>query len=215
MNTNGFAPDDEVRTLKRMVVRNMSIPHEFVCITDKHIDGINTVRPINDLPGWWGKTNLFAPTVSRERNLWIDLDSVIIGPLAYTVDPLNGASIRCGLNWAVSGRGSCQTTMMYWEGDSAQVVHDKFNHADAHWPPVNGKAWDNGQNQWSDQEWMTYLRDTGQLVVEYFSESELRSYKYHCLNMDNPPATSVVAFHGKPAPYEVSDKWIMDCRAKC
>jgi len=214
MNTGGFAPDEEVYTLKRQVDRHLSEPHEFVCITEKDIDGIETAKPINDLPGWWGKINLFAPTVSRKRNLWIDLDSVIVRSLNSCVAPLSGKQIRCGLNWAKSGFGSCQGTLVYWEGDSARIISDKFNHADAHWPPVNGKMWDNGQNQWSEQEWMTYLRDTGQLSVEYFKNSELRSYKYHCRGLDKPPHTSVVAFHGSPKPGEVEDEWVVECRAQ-
>ncbi len=211
MNTGGHAPDGEVRTLKSMVRRHLSEQHEFVCITENeyHI-GFDTMKPINDLPGWWGKTNLFAPTVSADRNLWIDLDVTITGSLDALVTPLT-KQIRMAKNWAQSGHGGCQSSVMYWEGDSAQIIHDKFNPKDAHWPARVDKHWDNGQVQWGDQEWSTYLRDTGRLEVEYFDPAHVVSYKYHCQN-GPPPDSRVQVFHGIPDPADVNDDWVKQCR---
>jgi len=211
MNTGNHAPDREVRILKRQVDRHLSEPHIFQCISEHHIDGIHNVQPINNLPGWWGKINLFHHCVSHSRNLWLDLDMVVTGSLDALVRPLSGSQLRCGLNWAAHDPGSCQSSMMYWEGDSAQVISDKFDHADATWPPVHTE-WSKSHPQCGDQEWMSYLRDTGQLSVEYFTQSELISYKYHC-RAGLPPDTRVVSFHGKPKPADVSDDWVKDARA--
>lgn len=213
MNTGNHAPDSEVRTLQRMVDRHLSEPYIFWCITESitGIDGIYTIPPINDLPGWWGKTNLFSQQVSAERNLWIDLDVTITGSLDALVTPLT-KQIRMAKNWAQSGHGGCQSSVMYWEDDSAQIIHNEFNPKDAHWPARVDKHWDNGQVQWGDQEWATYLRDTGRLDVEYFDSAHVVSYKYHCQN--GPPADSrVQVFHGIPDPSDVADDWVKQCRA--
>jgi len=210
MNTGGHAPDDEVRTLKRQVDRHLSIEHIFVCITDHAIDGVVTMGPINDLPGWWGKTNLFAPTVSRKRNLWLDLDVTITQNIDELVEPLRGSQLRACKNWAQSGHNSVQSSVMYWEGNSAQIISDTFDHADAHWPPRTDKFWGD-QVAWGDQEWATRLRDTGRISVEYFKQHQVVSYKYHCRN-GLPQDSLIQVFHGSPKPCEVSDLWAAKCR---
>ena len=206
MNTGNHAPDEEVRILKRQVDRHLSETHIFQCISEHHIDGIHNVQPINDLPGWWGKVNLFAPTVSHTRNLWLDLDVCITGSLDGLVTTLY-TQIRIGKNWAKSGHGGCQSSMMYWESDSARIIYDEFDPAIAHWPPINQPG-----VLWGDQEHCTALRDAGKLDVEYFSSTDMISYKYHCRN-GLPAGAKVVVFHGKPDPADVNDDWVKLARS--
>ena len=219
MNTNRHAPDDEVRTLKRMVDRHLSEPHIFQCVSEHHIDGIHNVQPINDIPGWWGKINLFSGAVSHTRNLFLDTDMVVTGSLDELVAPLVDSQLRIGLNWAASGHLGCQSGIMYWEGVAARVIYDKFDRKDAHWPPRNDLFWKVpghrnplGQCQWGDQEWMSALRDTNQLSVEYFDSEHVKSYKYHCRGSGLPDNTRVVSFHGKPNPGDVNDEWVIKAR---
>ena len=146
------------------------------------------------------------------RNLWLDLDVTITSSLDGLVLPLRGSQLRIAKNWAQSGHGGCQSSVMYWEGTSAQIIYDSFDHNDAVWPPVNNTFWDNGQVKWGDQEWITYLRDTGKLDVEYFDKQDVVSYKYHCRN-GLPKGSKVQVFHGRPKPSEVADEWIKKCRA--
>lgn len=212
MNTGGHAPDDEVRALRRQVDRHLSIEHEFMCITEKSVDGIDTVKPINDIPGFWGKVNLFAPTVSRKHNLWLDLDVTITQSIDALVAPLRGSQLRICKNWAQSGHGGCQSSVMYWEGWDAQIIFDEFDHNIAKWPPRTDTFWPNGQVQYGDQEWITYLRDTQRLEVEYFDPAHVVSYKYHCRE-GLPPDSLVQVFHGKPDPGDVNDDWVKGARA--
>lgn len=193
MNTNNHAPQDEVDILERMVDRHLSLPHEFICITE------------SDLPGWWGKARLFGSN-SRKRNLWLDLDVAITGSLDGLVTPLS-SGIRIAKNWAQSGHGGCQSSVMYWEGDSGRIINDEFDPAIAHWPPINQPG-----VLWGDQEWITQLRDEKRLAVEYFNPADVVSYKYHC-QCGLPEGAKVAVFHGKPNPSEVSDKWVMEARA--
>ena len=207
MNTGNHAPDREVHILKRMVDRHLQHPHQFVCITENKIDDINCLPPPTDFPGWWGKIGLHKPHFSASRNLWLDLDVVITGSLDGLVTPLAGSQIRIGLNWAMSGHGGCQSSMMYWEGDSARIIYDEFDPAIAHWPPINQPG-----TLWGDQEWATELRDAGKLDVEYFNSKDMISYKYHCQN-GLPEGAKVVVFHGKPEPADVNDDWVKLARS--
>lgn len=208
---DAYSPE-EARILRRQVDRHLDIPHVFNCITEHAIEGVGTMAPVHPLPGWWIKTSLFSPEVSSGRNLWLDLDVCITGSLNDLIAPLNGHQVRIAKNWAQSGHGGCQSSVMYWEGASAQIIHDEFDPQDAHWPPRNDLCWDNGQVQWGDQEWATYLRDTGRLEVEYFEFQHVQSYKYHC-RAGLPAGTRVAVFHGKPKPADVADDWVKQCRA--
>ena len=110
-------------------------------------------------------------------------------------------------NWAQSGWGGCQSSVMYWESGSGKIINDEFDPSIAHWPPINTPG-----VLWGDQEWITQLRDEKRLAVEYFNSVDVVSYKYHCRGVGLPDATKVAVFHGKPNPSEVSDKWAMDAR---
>ena len=97
--------------------------------------------------------------------------------------------------------------MMYWEGNSAQIIYDEFDPAIAHWPPINQPP-----ILWGDQEHCTVLRDAGKLQCEYFSKTDIVSYKYHC-RQGLPDGAKVVIFHGKPNPADVNDQWVKEARA--
>lgn len=204
---DAFSPD-EVRILKRQVDRHLSIPHKFVCITEHKIDGITTLDPPTDYPGWWGKIGLFKVDVPEARNLWLDLDVIITGSLDGLCLPQHSkAELRIAKNWAQSGHGGCQSSVMYWEWDAAQDIYNWFDPLNANWPPINKPG-----VLWGDQEHITDLRDRGLLDVEYFDTPDVISYKYHC-KKGLPPDAKVVVFHGKPKPADVNDQWIIEARS--
>ena len=194
MNTNNHAPQAEVDTLRRQVEHQLSLPHEFICITE------------GDLPGWWNKVRLFDGR-ARERNLWLDLDVVLTGSIDGLVTPLD-TGIRIAKNWAQSGFGGCQSSVMYWEGDNGRIINDEFDPAIAHWPPISQPG-----ILWGDQEWITQLRDEKRLEVEYFNPVDVISYKYHVRGTGLPPHAKVVVFHGKPKPSQVNESWIRSARS--
>ena len=210
---DAYAPD-EVRTLYRQVKRHMSIPFIFTCITEHEIEGVPTQKPLpGHNPGFWGKVDLFNHAVCNSRNLWLDLDTVITGSLDELAAPLaDGVQLRICKNWAQSGHGGCQSSVMYWEGTKARIIYDEFDPSWAHWPPRTDKFWSNGQVQYGDQEWITYLRDTQRLKVEHYPNHLIKSYKYHLRN-GLPTDCRVAVFHGKPNPSEVGDDWVREARA--
>lgn len=89
-DTYVYSPE-HVHRLKRQVGRGLAIPHEFVCMSDREIDGINT------LPMDWSKfihgtrfakLALFNPAgpLLGKRALQLDLDTIVTGPLGPLVD---------------------------------------------------------------------------------------------------------------------------------
>lgn len=203
MCTGGKYPIEYVHKLQNAVARNLSKDHRFVCIAEKDIPGVETITHMCRWPGWWNKLNIFALSGPV---LWLDLDVVITGPL----DPLchTDRQIRVARNWAQSGHGGCQSSVMFWNGDLHDLITKRFHvarHATPErfpWPPLNRDS-----TLWGDQEYLTSLRDLGWLKVDYFDDALVKSYKYHCRDRV-PQGCSVVCFHGKPDPHEVSDEWV-------
>ena len=192
MNTNNHAPMSEVSALEKQVARHLHQPYEFICIKE------------GDLPGWWNKVRLFKDP--HARNLWLDLDVVTTGSLDELAKPLD-KGIRIAKNWAKSGYGGCQSSVMYWEGDNGKIINDEFDPAIAHWPPKNEPG-----ILWGDQEWITQLRDEKRIDVEYFHPQDVISYKYHVQGEGLPATAKVVVFHGNPKPAKVNENWVKSAR---
>lgn len=145
---------------------------------------------------------LFAPGMAEGVNLYLDLDVVVTGSLDPIVECLGQHSLAMPLNWAQSGHGGCQSSVMVWRAcEYTQQIYNLFDPKDAHWPPINKPG-----ILWGDQEWITHLRDTGLLRVRPIPEQYVKSYKYHCRN-GLPADTRVVVFHGEPKPENVKEGW--------
>ena len=86
MSTGGKYDDYYPQRLQREVGKHLDHEHRFICIADHPIDGVMTVPPPADYPGWWGKVGLFKPGFTYGLNLWLDLDVVITGSLDELVD---------------------------------------------------------------------------------------------------------------------------------
>ena len=200
-------PDYYVQRLQREVAANLTIEHQFVCVTDRHIPDVWCVPPVVDWPGWWGKIALFKNSVSSDHNLFLDLDVVITGSLDNLVKAhcssvaYDTQCLAMPNNWAQSGHGGCQSSVMLWDKNyNSQQIYDLFDPITARWPPVNKPG-----ILWGDQEWITQLRDTHKIQVNPI-KSGIYSYKYHCRN-GLPEDCKVVVFHGEPKPAEVKVDW--------
>lgn len=179
----GAYPDHYIDKFVESVKRHMDEPCDIHICTEAVY------------PGWWGKIPLLG---LQGPVLWIDIDCVIVGPL----DDLLGTTgnIRTAKNWAQSGHGGCQSSVMYW--DDASTIPALFDEKHVCWPPsnLNGRLW-------GDQEFITQLRDNNQIRVDYFDPAHVVSYKYHC-RQGVPEDARVVCFHGRPNPDEVDDAWV-------
>ena len=193
-------PDYYVQRLQREVSKHLTLEHRFVCITERKIDGVETIPPIVDWPGWWGKLSLFSPGFTAGRNLWLDLDVVITGNLDVLVETYSNCALATPWNWAQSGHGGCQSSVMLWHSSGPLPIWQAFDPADAHWPPINKPGF-----LWGDQEHITVQRDAGFPVTQIDADL-VQSYKYHCRG-GLPQGCKVVVFHGDPKPANVREDW--------
>lgn len=185
-------PASYVYALQESVEQHLSLPHEFKCITEHDLPGIQTVKPLLPYPGWWSKLNLFAPGVATGPSLYFDLDVVITGSLDYLAD-FTAHEFAAPANWARSGHGGIQSSVMAWRGNWT-APHEYIQ---PQWPAVSERLW-------GDQE----------LLWEMLGDNWVRipgvySYKYHCRDGKRPDDMAVCVFHGDPKPLDVRDEWLL------
>ncbi len=184
---------DYVYALKRMLKKHLRQRNRFVCITDQIVHGVETQKPCVDWPGWWQKVSLFKPGFAPGPALYLDLDVVVVGDLDDLVDRYTSDGLAMPKNWARSGHGGWQSSVMLW-GVSPAEIYTSFT------PDAMDRFW-------GDQEWITHVM--GEAITPI---SGIYSYKYHC--QPKPPQDAVVAaFHGKPDPHEVRDAWVVEARS--
>lgn len=196
--------DDDVYILRDMVARNLRQSHRFNCLTDREIPDINCFIPEENWRGWWSKLLLFR--YATGQCLYFDLDVVITGP----VDGLISKVLSMPANWAQSGHGGCQSSVMSW-GMAYPAIADMF-HVEQLEPPQNGNC-GTYEGLWGDQEFISrlYGNPGGGFIHPM---KGVYSYKYHCQTGKPPADASVVCFHGEPKPRDVRDEWVHHSRQR-
>ena len=173
--------------------------HEFVCMTDVPVEGIECVATADDLPGWWSKIGLFRPGLFPGNNLYLDLDVVITGSLRPLVDLLSQDATKL---WALDdfsysllkpkqgigpdtkrllgGDGTINSSVMLWNGDHCFKAWADFD------PAVM-------QELHGDQNWITRALWPN---INLIPAGLACSYKYH--TMRGLGGAPVTVFHGEP-----------------
>lgn len=79
LRSGGDYRPEHVYALRDGVARNLTLPHQFVCLTDMEVD-CDRLRLLRRWPGWWSKCELFDGRISGPT-LYLDLDTIVVGPL--------------------------------------------------------------------------------------------------------------------------------------
>jgi uncharacterized Rossmann fold enzyme len=169
---------------------------EFVCFTDQHdvlAPGISS-RPLPaDLPGWWSKLALFRPGLfpDGDRVLFLDLDTLITGRL----DEIAAYDGPFAILRDFYRPDGLQSAVMAWRAGDWSKLWTSYAAAGC---PITGQG---GDQAWIEQyQW----RDDVDLLQDIFPGTFV-SYK----QINGPPEkASVVCFHGRPRPHEVTTGWV-------
>lgn len=186
--------------LRAMVAQHLTIPHEFVCFTDKPVDGIQC-RPLESgLTGWWPKLELLKAGQFTDWVLYFDLDVVLTANVngileAALIDPTrlwmrddfsySLRTPRTDLDFdtrrLLGGIGVCNSSVMVWHSDAARLAWDTFT-------PEVMKVLHGDQNHISK---VLYPDKIG-----FLPDDLVDSYKYG--TRFNRPTAPVMVFHGQP-----------------
>lgn len=136
--TRLYKPRDVIR-YERMVRKHLP-DCRFLCLTNVDIPGIECVPIETDLVGWWPKMELFRPGLPEGRNVYFDLDTVLIGGLEDIVNyPAPFAAAKPGARVGSGGKrkwldqegkyrisGKYQTSVMVWDTEYGRRFWDAF-----------------------------------------------------------------------------------------
>jgi hypothetical protein len=179
-----------VQKLQSMVARNLSLPHQFLCLTDD-ANGLDceTAKLDTLLHGWWHKLTLFRadPYGIQGRILFLDLDVVIVGPLDDLV--LYPAPFAIPRDFMSSSYASCSFTL---DVGALPQVWEQFDFNET------------PKRYYGDQDWITAAAPGAAIYPKEWVVS------YKLAAKDGPPVNArVVAFHGLPKMADCNG-WVTD-----
>lgn len=211
-----------VERLRNMVKRHLTVPYEFVCLTDdQHY--IKDVRSIIQphagyKKGWWHKVHMFDPALNlKGRVLYFDLDVVIHN----NIDKLTAGSrndffgIRDFNRKFNSSWNILNSSAMCWQAGYHPDIFTVFKtdpsraqrlHGDQDW------IWQVAKSRikfWPDNWIQSYkweIRSREELAVI----DGKRKFKKNKDSVDIDPECCVTVFHGDPKPQDVKDKFVVD-----
>jgi hypothetical protein len=212
-----FGPET-VNTLRRMVARNLTLPHRFSCITDdaKGIDADVRVIPLwtdhADVPSPAGPRNpscyrrlkMFSAEAREligERIVSLDLDTVVTGSLDPLFDRAEDFVIWGGQSLVMNGRVRSKPwcwyngSFMMLRAGTRTKVWDQFD------PKVSPRKAHMANARGSDQGWISYCLGTKEAV--WTDKDGVRSFRSHIVPGGGklPADTRMVAFHGRYDPW--------------
>lgn len=186
---------DYVYNLKASIERNTTVPHKFVCYTDRSIPNVETKILKPGYEGWWNKLQLFDPANKvSNRMIYLDLDTVITGNLDWL---LNDRSWFMGVEdvGAVNKhqphlKNVLQTGIMSWDFDPVSFIWSEFV-----------LSFDRVVDTYrGDGEYLsTIINPYQRTLLQYKYPDALKSYKYDVYPNKLKRETSIVGFHGRPS----------------
>ena len=194
-----------VNKLYRMVERHLSIPHDFICFTDrsgekdKFMDGID-VRPL-DVPDWplnFKKLFLYKPNNGlKGRILFIDLDSVIID----SIDEMASYSGEfCGIKPFNLNVQHTAGGLLSFEAGFGEHIWDQVSKNVDYWEKLTG-----GGNERFVYHHLIPNPDRWQDLYP----GHLVSYRLSCMNKSKPPENArLIAFYAIKKPHKAREQWI-------
>jgi hypothetical protein len=211
-----------VEKLRNMVSRHLTVPYEFVCLTDdpEPIDGVRLIvqRNAGYTKGWWHKVHMFDPSLPIEgRILYFDLDIVIINNIDKLINNLdsNFYGILDFTRTVRPNHRSLNSSVMSW-------IHGR-----------ESKVWHNFQmfsksalRLHGDQDWIWHLCRND---IKFWPTNLIQSYKWEIRNRNEltsvlgkksfkfvkdtveiDPECCVLVFHGDPKPDAIQDSIVVD-----
>jgi hypothetical protein len=178
-----------VERLQRLVRRHLTVPYEFICLSDIEVP-CRRIPLTHDWPGWWAKLELFklpGPV------LYLDLDTDIVGNIDHLTN-LEGFVVLRNLSSMKKGR--IGSGVMFWSGDLSHLYQDFL--AD---PERFMLDYSKDSHRWGDQGFIQEHAKEWTEWQEIFP-NQIRSFK-----LQKPgPDDRIICYHGKGKPNLLEEK---------
>lgn len=208
--------------LKNMVERNLTIPYEFVCLTDDPtpIDGVRLIVQPNAgyARPWWHKVHMFDPSLPiNGRILYFDLDVIICNNIDKLVADkeekeffgIRDFNRKFHANW-----NSLNSSVLSWHKGMHPDVWTVFLTSPSTAQKLHGDQdwiWKVAKSRitfWPDEYIMSYkweLRDRSE-ITRSNGKPKFKTVRSPSI----PKNCSVVVFHGDPKPEDITDPFVVD-----
>jgi hypothetical protein len=186
---------EKVLTVQAMVARNLTFPHEFICLSDIEIPGVKTIPFLHNWKGWYAKMEIYRKDLPEGPRLYLDLDTAIVSNMDSVVE----TAAACGKPFVilrdfyrgVSDPMAMQSSLMYWNMDYSHIFT---------WYQKNPIEIRGG-----DQVILERLLNPKSVAFWQDITQAVCSFKVHVRPLGYvDPKYSVVCFHGKPRPWDPS-----------
>ena len=221
---------DYVNRLFSMVRRNLSLPHDFACLTDEAggIDPRIQILPMDPagLEFCWTKLQIFSERVvpAGRLVLYLDLDVVVTGRLEELFAYRPALDFLSVLDWNRRWVPQFNSSVMRFRSGTHRRILEDFHAEVEAGRLVKKREWDaclrardkvvywNGLRRFGgDQEWISRRMGAGGKLGELcYPAPWILSYKKGCRKRI-PEGCRVMVFHGEPKPHEVTDQHVIEC----
>jgi len=211
-----------VERLRNMVARHITIPYEFVCITDDNhpITGVRSiVMPDQGYPKkWWHKVHMFDQRLPlRGRILFFDLDVVI----HHNIDKLATTFINDFLGIHDFNRKFhpswqyLNSSVLAWNHGTQNHIWDQFKSNPTEAQKLQGDQdwiWKVSKDRikWWPKDWIQSYKWEIRRKDELILQNGKRQFKTENHEVELPRECCVTVFHGDPKPQDVKDKFVVD-----
>jgi len=185
--------EDYVYNLKSMVERNTTVPHQFVCFSDRELEGIKTVKLIPGYEGWWNKMQMFNTDFRLgNRVVYLDLDTLIVGNIDWLLE-YDGMFMGIEDLGSVNEhqpelKGRLQSGVMSWDYRLNSHLWNRFT--------SSGES----QRYRGDGEYLNHIVPKYQRdFIQKRYKGKLKSYKYQVYSEGITDDLSIICFHGRPS----------------
>lgn len=194
----------QVKWLKEMVEKHVSLPFEFTCLTDSvEVSKICRIIPLNhNWPGWWSKMELYRPLLFKGPVFYIDLDTVIIQNIDNMLIPGEKGYFVVLKNLCRGyGFGS---GLLAWEGDFSLLYYRFLKNFKYYMKKYTTSLY------WGDQGFLQNNLGNTAFWQDYYPGAIVSYYfDMYKKGIKKPPSgTKIIPFQGLPKPWDIKADWI-------
>jgi len=126
-----------VYKFKKNLDKHITIPYEFVCLSDVQLD-VTTLPLINHGEGFWNKIQIFRPEFNLTKEcLYFDLDTIFSGNIDQIVNNFKNYNfVMLQDPWKLNQSGS---GIMWWNGDYSKLWTEYITKDSGYWSKLYNK----------------------------------------------------------------------------
>lgn len=201
----GYDRNDYVGRMARAVACNLTRPYRFVCLTDapEVPEGVERIPLLHDWPGFWAKVELHRPGLFTGPVLYLDLDTVICGPLDDLADAIPDHPLLC--SWDMQ-HGWINSSFLAWNCDLSCVYTEMLANPAGFMAEYGGSGpW------WGDQGHLQVTLQNRRIRWEWVQQVVPHAVAWQPVPLrGRPPAPGVAVsmWYGHPKPHQVDTDWM-------